>query len=230
MMLGTRRRTKFAISDTSQAAWIMVQQGPDPAPPQPPPPPPPPAPPAPPVNPNDPNAVARLNSQIADIRAEAAAHRIDARNATEAVTALQRQLTEAQTAADSRIAAERTTMNATLQTERQARVDAELKAAAAVSGLTDLELLPLISRSAIVVDPATGTITGIPEAIAAFKTSKPQYFRSDAPQPGPAPAPRAPGLPAPAPQPAPAQGNVRDLPRNEYEARKRDSVRRLRGL
>ncbi len=79
----------------------------------------------------------------------------------------------------------------------QPNVDAELKAAAFAAGLVDIDLVSLIKRDGITI-AADGSITGIPEAIAAFKAAKPQYF------------------------------NVRGLPADAYGKARRSALRNLR--
>lgn len=110
-------------------------------------------------------------------------------------------------------------------------MEAEIKAAALAAGLVDVDLVPLIRRDGVIV-AADGSITGIPEAIAAFKTSKPSYFRDGTPAtPQGPPAPRAPGAPgAPAANPSPPLANVKDMPKADYEAMKRQTVRDLRRM
>lgn len=195
----------------------------------------PPAPPAPPAPRHvaDPLAeVTRLQGEIANVRAEAAAHRVNERTANESVAAANARIAELQTEATRRETAAREAGTAEATTWKDRTMKAEIKAAALAAGLVDVDLVPLIATAGIVV-AADGSITGIPEAIAAFKTAKPTYFRDSAapPQPGAPPAPpRAPGAPAPAPTPGPPQGSVRDLSDTDYKAQKRAVLSGLRRM
>lgn len=203
--------------------------GPQPAPPpqSPPPPPPPQAPPGETAE----QRMVRLQGDLATTRAEAAAYRIDARTARETITTLERQITEAQASATAQVDEVRRNADTHLQAERQLRADAELKAAAVAAGLTDVDLLPLIDRRLVKIDSATGAITGIPEAIATFKTSKPTYFRDVATSPPPPPPRSSTGLqnPPPPPGPLPPVTDVKALSKQDYAVAKRAGLAGLRG-
>jgi hypothetical protein len=194
------------------------------APPVPPPAPPPPAY-VPPPAPSHPGR----GETIEDVRAEAAARRIDARNAREAAEAAQREVVRIQKEADERVAAS-TAREQGVTTKIKARTaDAELRAQAQAAGLQDMDLLPLINRSGIVVDDE-GNVTGVAEAIEALKVKKPVYFTAPAAAP---PPPRVTGSgAAPPPPPAgaapPAPTNVRQMSKEDYDAQKRAALRALK--
>lgn len=219
---------------------LPIQQfdGNEPPPNNPPPPPnnPPPqpqlqAPPPPPPGETDVQRVARLERALADTRAEAAAYRIDARTSNERQTALQTELEQARAASGQQVEEVRRNADSQVQAERQLRLDAELKAAAVAAGLSDPDLLPLINKSGVKVD-ASGNIVGIAEAIAAFKTAKPAYFRDmQAPPPPPPPVRTSTGLqqPPPVPGAAPPTTDVRAMPKADYQATKRAALAGLRG-
>jgi hypothetical protein len=190
-------------------------------------------PPAPPRQVADPAAeVERLSREIANVRAEAASHRIGERQANEQVAAANTRITELQAEAERRVAETRTRMDTDLQAERTARIDAELRAAAAVAGLEDLDLigLPTFPKSGVKVE--NGAVVGIAEAITAFKAAKPNYFRAPAsPPPPPAPQPRAAGASgAPPPNPNPPPVSVKSMTPIEYAAYKRSQLGLLRRL
>jgi hypothetical protein len=159
------------------------------------------------------------------LRAEAAAYRIDARTAREAEAAARAEADRIRQEADQRVATAEATAAATISERNQQIADARLMAEAATAGLTDLDLLPMIDRTTIVVD-AKGNVTGVAEAIAAFKAKKPNYFTAG----GPPPAPRT-GNPAPpvtpgSPPPSPA--TARTLPPAEYRAAQDQAIRALK--
>jgi hypothetical protein len=190
--------------------------------------PPPPAPPAPPRAVADPSAeVSRLQGEIANVRAEAAAHRVNERTAKEQVAVAEARIAELTTESTRREEAARAEGVTAANTWKGRAMEAELKAAALSAGLVDVDLLPLIKREGIVT-AADGSITGIPEAIAAFKAAKPTYFREGAP----APAARATGsnTPPPTPNQAPPQSSVKGKPRADYDAQKKAAHNSLRGL
>lgn len=177
--------------------------------------------------------VDRLQRALADTRAEAAQYRINARQEAERTTALTAELEQARAATDSAVQTVRTNADSQVERERSLRLDAELKAAAVSAGLIDPDLLPLIPRGTIKVD-AAGNVVGLAEAIAAFKTSKPSYFRDGAL--APAPVRLSSGLAPIAPQPGatPPITTVKDIPRGtpegkrEYNKAKQDGLAALR--
>jgi hypothetical protein len=209
-----------------------VHNAPPPAPPSPPPAPP--APPAPPRDVADPSAeIARLRGDIANVRAEAAAYRVDGNKAREQVAVSEARIAELQQEAARREEAARAAGAAETNTWKAKAMDAEIKAAALAAGLVDPDLVPLISKTGVTVE-ADGTIKGIPEAIAAFKTAKPNYFRGASAEPPPPPAPpappRAPGSPAPSPTPHLPLPDIKGMSRADYDKAKRQAIASLRHL
>jgi hypothetical protein len=171
----------------------------------------------------------------ADLRAEAAAERVQRRQVQEALHAREAELATAREEADRRESAARAEGNARAERFRARFVDAELRAHASVAGIVDLDLIPLIDRSAVAVDD-DGNVTGVEAAVAAFRTAKPSFFRQAsadvAPTPAAPPAPVTPtGSPraTPAPEPNPAPTNVRTLDRKDYDRTKREAIAALRG-
>jgi phosphohistidine swiveling domain-containing protein len=145
------------------------------------------------------------NAEVANVRAEAAAHRVNERSANEQVTAANARIAELTQEVTRREEAARAAGATEVTTWKGKAMEAALKAAALAAGLVDVDLVPLIKKDGIVV-AADGTITGIPEAIAAFKTATPSYFGTRSADPPPAPSgPRAPGSPG-----APPPTNVRE--------------------
>lgn len=204
----------------------------EPTPPTPPPPAPPAppsfqhqTPPAPPAAPPSPPAAGQ---RIEDVRAEAAGYRIEARTERERREAAEANSARIQSEADARVrAAEQ--QGATVATKIKERTaDAELRAQATAAGLADLELLPLIDRSKITVDD-DGNVTGATEAIAEFKTKKPNYFQQvtvvvpPVPRTGFAAPPITPGAPPPTPP------SVRTADPAAYGASKAAALRNLKG-
>lgn len=192
----------------------------EPNPPQPPPPPPsaPPAPPAPPVHHAAPPPPAppapRIGDTIEDVRAEAAARRIEARNEREARERAEQAVTTARAEADQRVAEANRIAQQTTQVFKDRTRDAELRAAAIGEGLVDADLLPLIDKSKITVGD-DGTVSGIVEAVAEFKAKKPSYFGTPSLQPA---LPRRTGDPVPPPPIAPgppAPSTVAAIPKGQ---------------
>lgn len=204
--------------------------GPNPPPPNNPPPPPPPAPrPPEPVAATPEARVTQLERALGDVRAEAAAHRISEREAREAVATLTTQLTATRAEIETRVAATRQEFEPRMTALTNRTIDAELRAAAVAAGLVDVDLLPLIKRDGIAMDADGVTIKGIPDAIAAFKTAKPSYFRDVAAPPPAPPVRTGPGAPPPAPAPGgPAPTNVSTLDRAAYKAAKSAQLAALR--
>jgi len=171
--------------------------------------------------------VTRLQNEMANTRAEAAAHRIGEREAREQVTAANTRIAEIQAEAERRVVEATNASNTRVTTLQNRTIEAELKAAAIAAGLQDVDLMPLIDRKAITFDDA-GNITGIPEAIASFKTSKPAYFAAAAAAAAPAPVRTASPIPAPVPNQAPPASTVRGMSREDYAAAKKADHNRLK--
>lgn len=171
----------------------------------------------------------RLERALADTRAEAAAYRIDARTSNERQTALQAELAQAREQGTVREQEIQRNADTHVQNERLLRIDAELKAAAVSAGLVDPDLLPLIPKAGIKVD-ANGNITGLSEAIATFKTSKPAYFRDVAAPPLPPPVNTGLRTPPPPPGSVPPVTSVMDIPRNTPEGKRAYAEAKRAGL
>lgn len=113
----------------------------------------------------------------ADLRAEAAGYRIEARKAAEELEKTKKELEETRTGADKRVQEEVGKLTQRVTKMQQRVMDSELKSMAVAAGLEDLDLLPLIDKSSIKIDD-DGNVTGVQEAIDAFKTKKPNYFKT----------------------------------------------------
>jgi hypothetical protein len=216
--------------------------GPNPPPPAPPPAPDAELPPTPARAPgqSDTERAQQLEGILAEVRAEAAHRRIGKREAESRAAALQNELTSIRTEADRRESAARAEGNTRAEKIKARAVEAEIKAAAVAEGLQDVDLLPLLDRTGVTCDD-DGNVSGVAEAVAAFKAKKPDYFR---PAAGPAPRPgervdvranplrQAPPQPAPGAQP-PAPTSVTAIPRDragrqQYDAAKKAALASLR--
>lgn len=227
------------LHDTADLSWSMVQQGPgDPPPPAPPTPPaPPPSPPTPPRHVADPAAeITRLNDTIANTRAEAAAHRVNANQANEQVAIANARIAELQVETERRVQETRSQMSTEFATERQARIASDVRLALRDAGITidpsDAAIIMQGMAEGRAITVKDGVVSGLTEAITAFRAAKPSYFAAPTqPSPPAPPVPRAPGAPgAPPANPSLPLGNVKDMPKAEYEAMKRQTVRDLRRM
>lgn len=174
----------------------------------------------------------RSSDNIADVRAEAAGYRIEARTAREQLAVAEAARVAAENAANQRVADAEARAATTANRIKERTRDAELRAAATAAGIRDADLIPLIDARTITVDD-DGIVTGAAEAVAAFKVKKPEYFA--AAQQQPAPPPRITGAPGnpPAPGPAPTPNSVQAIPRDragrlEYEGQKTAALKALR--
>lgn len=167
---------------------------------------------------------------VADLRAEAAARRVEAREAKVSLAETQAALATAQTQS----AAERADIQRQADAARsiadrakERTLKAELKAAATAAGIADQDFIDLIPRDKITIDDELN-IVGLDTAITEFKTRKPALFRSaEAPQTPPRPTG---SLSAPPPNPGSAHGSaVKDLPPADYKAQKAGALKSLRG-
>ena len=198
-------------------------------------PPAPPAPPPPPAPPAGIKTVAELETELANVRAEAAAHRISKNEAKDQAAALQTQIDQVKADVQRQVDAARGESSAKFTQLKGRLQDTAIKAEAAAAGLLDMDLIPLVDRAGITIDD-DGNVAGVKEAIEKFKTAKPSYFRAagaggTSPPPPPPPATGQTGTP-----PAPAGGtppsNVRELPKDaagraEYNRRKAEAIAAL---
>jgi hypothetical protein len=210
----------------------------DPPPPQPAPPPPAPpqpeiprAPDTPPrgVNQTTEDRLAQLESINADLRVEAAQRRVSERTANERLTANDTEMARLRSETTSR-EAQAEQRGAALSTKlRNKTIDAELRAAAATAGMTDFDLLPLVSKQGVTCDDE-GNVVGVQAAIDEFKTRKPEFFRTTLAAP-PSP-PRRTGDPTPPPptnNAPPPPTDLRNASKADYERSKREATAALRG-
>ena len=166
---------------------------------------------------------------ISDLRAEAAAHRVGERKAREELEAAKAALATAQADIDGKLKAESDKAAARITKMQQRVIESDLKAQAVAAGLEDLDLLPLLDRSGIKMDD-DGNVTGVKEAIEAFKTKKPDYFKKASKAGASEPKPKVTGDGgAPKPNETPPD-NVKQMKREEYRAWKANSLRKMRGL
>ena len=190
------------------------------------------------ANQSDQDRLTQLEEATANLRVEAAGRRISERDAKERAAVLEREIAQIRQDATNREAAARAEGDTKVGKIKTRTIDAELRAQATAAGLRDLDLLPLIDRTALTCDD-DGNVAGVGEAIAAFKTKKPEFFQAPV---GGAPAPLPParsGHPAPTPpgpgaQP-PAPTSVTSIPRGtpegraEYAKKKEAAIASLRG-
>lgn len=155
---------------------------------------------------------------VGETRAEAAASRQEARRLREEKEAAEKAAAEARDAAAKAAAKAETEVTTVRSALGERLIDKELRLAAHQAGLQDLDLLALVKRDGLSIDK-DGEVVGVAEAIAAFKTSKPSYFKSDAPPPPPAPTASGSAV-APAPDSNPVASNVRSLSAQDYAAAK----------
>ncbi len=179
------------------------------------------------------NRVAQLEDINANLRVEAAQRRITERDARDRLAANETEMTRLRTESQQRETAAREAGTSTANKVKQRAVEAELKAAAAIAGLRDADLLPLIDRTGVAIDD-DGNVTGVDAAVTAFKAKKPEYFQpAAAPRPGERVDVRS-GSPAP-PQPPPGPGgtpappDVRTMPKGDYNTAKKGALASLRG-
>lgn len=152
---------------------------------------------------------------VGDARADAAAHRVAAKAAQEEKAAALAAAKAAQEEAEAKIKAANEQASVKIKAYEPRLIASELKLAAHQAGLIDLDLLALVKRDGIKIGE-DGSITGIAEAINAFKESKPAYFKTAA-----APEQKPPsGHAAPAPAKNPQPTNIKDLSKEDYAKRK----------
>ena len=113
-------------------------------------------------------------------------------------------------------------------------IQSELKAIAISQGLSDPDLLGLISRmpgAPEVKFDDSGELVGAAEAVAKFKEWKPDFFRGVAPAPTTAPVstPRTTGNPTPAPSTGPVLVDIKSMNKQQYAEWKRKELGKLRG-
>jgi hypothetical protein len=168
---------------------------------------------------------------IADLRAESAARRIDARNATERADAALAEIEAIKGKTAAEIEAAKAPLLAQVQKFNERIIGSEIKAAVVEAGIQDIDLvhLPQFDRSKITVD-AEGNVKGVKEAVEAFKKAKPEYFRT-------APTGNNPPRPTPTQRdnPPPPVNNpegvaVKDMDKKQYAAFKAGMGRRLRAV
>lgn len=119
--------------------------------------------------------------QIADLRAEAAAYRVEGKKSAEAAEAARKDAEKARKDAEKAVEEAKKVGNDTSERFRKRAIDAEVKAQAVASGLEDADLLPLIRQNfggEIKMDDE-GNITGIDEAIKLAKEKKPSWFKPE---------------------------------------------------
>ena len=179
---------------------------------------------------------------IADVRAEAAAHRIAARQHREQAEDLQRQLD----ALRGTIETEKTNvvkpLSAKVERLQQRMIDATLTSKMVAAGLVDPDLVALAQK---MPDAPKLTLSdddevqGVDDLVEKFKKWKPDYFRAAGSAP-PAPKGAAPAAQPKVAQPTgggqepPASGNtpvtdVRKMDKEQYKAWKSAELRKLVG-
>lgn len=206
-----------------------------PSPPPPPPPPPPvqnPNPPSPPPSPPNPPAqaptVAELQARITELNGEAAHYRVTARTAKEELAEAQTALTAAQGQSETARTEAQARVEATQKVAdkfKGAAISAELKAAAVAAGIIDLDLIDMIPKASLTIDDE-GRVTGVQEAVAAYKVAKPTFFQVA----GPAPRAASGSLHTPAPNPNPPVKPLRQMTKEEYAAAKAGGLKQLAGM
>lgn len=118
---------------------------------------------------------------VRELRAEAAANRVKAKEAEERAAA-------AAADAAAKVEALQKQVEQTTKAAEQRAIRAELRALALASGIVDADALALADISAVKFDPETGDVTGAAEAVAALKTAKPYLFAASTSSTATAPA------------------------------------------
>jgi hypothetical protein len=156
--------------------------------------------------------------------------RISARDAEERARGLASEIEQLQTSLPQQIEQVRAQERTRMESLKPKIVDAELKAHLTAAGVLDQDLVGLVPRDGIVVDDA-GNVTGVVEAVAKFKTTKPQFFRDlSAPPAPPAPPRSASGSPAnPPANPEPRPTDIKGMDGRAYREWKSNMRRRVRG-
>ena len=168
------------------------------------------------------------DEEIANLRAEAAQQRINARQAREDAEVALASVQEVRDAAARQVEEAEARLASVNQKIKNRTAQEALRAQAVAAGIVDEDLLPLIDRAAVAVDDE-GNVTGAAEAVAAFKAKKPEFFRTAQQGPsnisGETPRPqRSGGFNAPAPNPNPPPASVTTLEPAAYNDRKREAA------
>lgn len=172
----------------------------------------------------------------AQLRADLAAERLEKRRLKEEAEALKAALDAAKAEADTRVQNEVRQVTDRLTKAQSRTVDAVLRAEASAAGLEDMDLLPLIKRDGISINDDFDVV-GVAEAIAAFRESKPTYFKQAGNQQAQQTQVQAPRQPVTTGSPnTPKEGNtgaptnVKALSAAEYKAMKSNRRARLQGV
>lgn len=186
----------------------------------------------------------------AELRAEAAAYRIEMRKAQEALAEMTKEREAALASVEAKVAEKAKEFEPRLTRLQQRLLQAELKTHAVAAGIEDLDVLPLlegVTGLRVTLDDA-GDVVGAEAAIAKFKELKPGFFKSagagngsaarpaaaDGDNPatgnGAAQPPRRPTGSGAAPQPAAGDQipDAKKMTPEQYNAFKRDRMRALR--
>lgn len=179
---------------------------------------------------------------MADLRAEAAAYRIRARDTRVELEEAQRRVVEVEQQLESAKAAAVAPLQTKLGLANQKLIDASVQSAMLTAGLQDPDLVILASRM-----PNAPKVTlnddydvqGASELAEAFKKWKPEFFKKAAASDPPAGQGRTPSRSAPTPpntsgggEPPPSAGNgtvsVRGMDKKAYAAWKEQQLRGMR--
>jgi hypothetical protein len=167
----------------------------------------------------------------ADLRAELAAERVAHRGTTEKVTALTADLEKVRGEIETKVKAAEDKILPKLTKLQKKLVESELKVQAASLDLQDPDLIlhPLLDRSAIQVSDE-GEVSGVKEALEKLKTAKPEWFKKPAAAAATTTTTTATtGGAAPSPSSsAPTITNVKDMTKEQYDAFRKEQLRRIR--
>lgn len=178
-----------------------------------------------------------MQKYIKELRAEARGRRLKLKEAEVEVSVLKGKLDEV----DKKVMEEQGNYKALYESEKQkhdetvqafkARIVREsIKTEALAKGIIDSELSELINISDVTIDD-DGRVSGISEAVDAYKAAKPHLFGVKAPQsvvaPGATVSPAA-GVATPTATVSTTPGDVRKLSKEEYARVKRNELDKLR--
>lgn len=174
----------------------------------------------------------READEIANVRAEAAAHRVEARRATERAEKAEKDLEKERKEKEKAVEEERKKGGEAAEKLKTRTINSEVKAKAVAEGLEDADLLPLIMQNFgkdIKMDD-DGNVVGIDEAIVAAKEKKPSWFKTSGGGRGGGDG--GAGGSGSGKKPAPVKDvkprNARTMSKEDYRKFKADEMKKLR--
>lgn len=157
---------------------------------------------------------------VRDLREEAKAHRLKAKDLETQLESFASKLTQKEKDAEAAIAAAKADFDKTLSETRTAGeqrvIRAELKAEAIKAGMIDLDGLKLADLEKVKLNPETGEVEGAGDLLADLKKSKPYLFG----------APKGTSNPEDPPKPGQTEAkHATKMNRDEYAAAKAAALR-----